>query len=137
MVVGAKVTLKSSGDWFGTTGWVYLLGRPVYEQDNMVLSIKDVKYDVNTESVLLNTAAWAASPFVVSKIEKALLFDVSDEIQKAQAIASTYMEEVDVPNVGKLSGELSSISIGDIFVRRDELQIIAKATGKMDITVTR
>jgi len=47
------------------------------------------------------------------------------------------MKEVEIPNIGKLSGELGSMIIGDVIVRRDSIQIVAKAVGKMHITVSR
>ncbi len=135
LVVGANVNLKSSGDWFGTTGWVYLLGTPEFSQSKSELTITDIEYDVNTESAILDTAAWAASPFIKGKIEEALRFDISKDLTKAKKLANEQMKDITIENIGNLTGSLSTFEVSAVTVQSKGVQITAKASGDMRLNL--
>lgn len=137
LVVGADVNLKAKGDWFGTNGWVYLLGNPVYNSSNQEIAVKGVKYDVNTESAIVNAAAWALSPYVQGKIEEALVLNVSDKLNSAKELANNSIKDVAIDKIGRLTGSLSTFEIGDLSVQGDSIRILAKARGTMKLQVTK
>lgn len=129
LVIGAKVFLKSWGDWFGRVGWIYLLGNPVYDSAASEVAVEAVEYDVITESTLSDVAAWALSPDVTDKIQHVIAFNVADEMSLAESNANEYMTEIN--NGGRLSGNLDSFSVGDIAIQRFTMQITARASGSM------
>lgn len=137
LVVGADVNLKAKGDWFGTNGWVYLLGNPVYNNSNQEIAVKNVKYDVNTESAIVNTAAWALSPYIQGKVEKALVFNVSDKLNNAKDLANNSIKDVTIDGVGRLTGSLSAFDISDLSVQGDSIRVVAKGRGTIKLQVTK
>lgn len=58
--------------------------------------------------------AWAISPFIIGKIEKALIFDVDKKITELKNQANEYFKNIAIKNIGNLTGNLEAFSIDKI-----------------------
>ena len=135
IVIGADIKFDRSGKFFDTEGWVYFIGDPAYDSATKTLSVKNLKYDVKSESALINTFAWAATPFITRIIQQKLQYDLSDVIAQIRAEAAQY-NPYEVADGAVLESDISQIDIGDIYAGRESLTVNLISKGKFALKLS-
>lgn len=133
--VGLQVNLTTAGKWFNKKGWIYLTGKPVYDQTRKRVVFQDLAYTSHTESVLLNQAAWATEPLVIAALKSRAYIEVGDYLSDAQTKVNAYVTSFAVKGVGNVSGHLDSLKIEDIIVQQQGVVVNANAVGAMALTI--
>lgn len=133
--LGLQVNLSTAGKWFDKSGWVYLTGTPVYDQTGKRVVFQHLGYTAQTESVLLNQAAWAVEPLVVAALKDRAYIEIADYLSSAQAKVNAFVTSIPVQGVGTITGHLDSLAIEDIIVQQQNIVVVANAEGSMAITV--
>ena len=133
LVIGVNVKLDTAGKWFSTKGWIYVLGVPQFDRDKQELAIRNIDYDVDTQSTIVDAAAWVAEPFVKEKIEQSLKFNIKEKLDSAKEKANQTLKEVALNDFAKLQGELKQFDVADIIVQGNGVVLIALANGEMKL----
>ncbi|MDG2153456.1 MAG: DUF4403 family protein, partial [Crocinitomicaceae bacterium] len=89
-------------------GIFYLIGTPVLDEVNQVLSFEDIDFEIKTKSFLLKSAQWLMSKSLINQIKAKSSIDLS---QKLSAVKSQLMEKLN----GKINdGVVAETSINDL-----------------------
>ncbi|MHC8286756.1 DUF4403 family protein [Pseudomonas sp. XS1P51] len=132
---GFYVTLKSSGEWLGKSGWLYLVGTPVYDPSSRIVSIKNLSYDTQTQSVLVDTAAWAIEPLVTAKFEEKLAVSIGDYIDATTVKLNAFATSIPIEGIGELNGKLDALDVNAIIVQTKSLTVLTHAKGAMSMNL--
>ncbi len=77
--VGFKAKLGSM-PFEDVDGWLYLTGKPNYDDAARVLSVQGIDFDLDTNRVLLDAGAAILKPCVIEQLTRAAVFDLAREI---------------------------------------------------------
>ena len=109
-IIGAsegKLVFKVSFDGH-RNGIFYLIGTPVLDEENQILSFEDIDFEIKTKSFLLKSAQWIMSKSLIHQIKAKSSIDLS---QKLSAVKSQLMGKLN----GKIhDGVMAETSINDL-----------------------
>jgi len=89
-------------------GIFYLIGTPLLDEVNQILSFEDIDFEIKTKSFLLKSAQWLMSKSLIHQIKAKSSIDLS---QKLSAVKSQLMEKLN----GKIhDGVMAETSINDL-----------------------
>lgn len=71
--------------WFSACGTGYLRGAPEFDAATSTIRIRNVRYDVATENVILGAARWLAGPALGHDLESHLVFRAAKDIDKLKS----------------------------------------------------
>lgn len=134
LVVGARASFKSEGDYISTKGWVYLLGDPSYDEETQALSIENLEYDVHTRSVLVNTLTWAASPFVIQSIQSQLNYSLRDDLSKIKQQVNE-LDGRELSDGVVISALLSEVGVKGIYVGTKSITVNVFGEGEAEFEI--
>lgn len=135
LVVGARAAFKSEGDYFSTKGWVYLLGDPSYDEESQTLSIRNLDYDVQTRSALLNALTWAANPFVLETIQSKLNYSLADDLARIKEQANG-LDGRELSKGVELSATLSEVGVKGIHVGTKSITVHIFGEGGAELEIS-
>lgn len=133
--LGLQVNLSTGGKWLDKSGWIYLTGTPTYDQTGKRVVFQDLGYTAQTESVLLNQAAWAVEPLVVTALKDRAYIELADHLLNAQAKVNAFVNSITIQSVGTIAGHLESLAVENIIVQQESIVVVANAQGSMAMTV--
>lgn len=114
-------------------GDIYLTGNVFYDALTNEIGINELKYDVSTENILLQSADWIFQDSLPGMIEKKLRVPIDSLTNKLPFLMSKGIEDSKVGK--KLDAEITieSIGLNQILITRKDIQIIAIARAKAAI----
>lgn len=127
------------GGFFGKkiSGKLYFTATPHLDKATNQLKFLEFDYHTDTNSFLANTASFLLEPIVKSKIQEKLSVDLSkletDAIKTAQAEIANL--ETKIPEGITLDLNPTNISLSDIIVGSEYLQILLDVGGHINIKV--
>ncbi len=133
LAVGVKIKAHLPGRVLDTSGWVYLIGKPVAGPDGASAVITDLHY-----AAVLDNAAWRSlvtifNEQILRELRKNSTFDLRPSIQQATADISQNLNGEKSPGVVVAAGE-PSIALQAIAVGNDGL--IVNIGMKMPFSLT-
>ena len=87
VILAARFCADESWDvfhWFSACGTGYLRGVPVFDAASGTIRIRDVRYDIATQNIILGAAHALAGPELGRELESRLVFQVGNDIAKLQ-----------------------------------------------------
>ena len=133
LVIGLNVDAADPKSFLGLVkikGWVYLRGTPDLNVKDQTFGIKNLKVDVQSEQVLLNTAAWLMKP-LVSALSNNIKIDIGKIIDEKKKM----FENFNIVGYGKLNLDINDLQITEIDVTSDELEARVKTSGTLSVTI--
>jgi len=120
---------------FGGTnaGIAYFTGKPVYNEKEKVLEIKDIDFDVKTKNILLKNADWMFNRRITNEIANRTRFDLSTYIDSA-IIIGTQLNREWVKGI-KTTGNMNDLKIVRIYPLAEHLIIRSNASGNLALKV--
>lgn len=115
-------------------GIFYLIGTPVLDEVNQVLSFEDIDFEIKTKSFLLKSAQWLMSKSLINQIKAKSSIDLS---QKLSAVKSQLMGKLN----GKINdGVMAETSINDLRIMNlllssNSITIRTSITGDLKVTL--
>jgi len=132
--VGVAIRLDVSGF---ANGSIYIIGQPEYLPNERKLVVTNLRYDVQTESQVINAANSAIYDYALEMLSGYLVLFIGDEIRRLPAIISEAIES------GK-SGERLDLNIDTLefqtwnfLVTRNNIQFVLNATAEASIEIER
>jgi hypothetical protein len=124
------VKLETTGAVEGT---FFLTGRPVLDPVTKRLSMQDVDFDLQSKSMLLQSADWFLHGSIRKTIEEKLNMDLTQRLAQATELASKSIAHVPLADGVFLSGTLNTVRINKVAVGKDRLAIGLYSEGETAI----
>lgn len=114
-------------------GIFYLNCRPVFNPQTNVFSVEDVDFDMQTKSLLLNTADWFLHGTIRNRIQEKLNMDLTQRLAQVREMAGKAMTRFKLAEKVFLTGNLKTIRLSDVMVQKEKISIQVNAEGETAI----
>lgn len=125
-----KAGLKGS-----INGVIYLKGIPYYDAQTRMLSLKNMDYDLNTRSVLVQTANWLLQARFVKQIEQQFVFPVGPQIEEAQKAIRQQLNSRKVAKGVNFGGRLEALDPDQVYLTPTSLVALIVAKGRIEVKI--
>lgn len=126
------VVLTTTGDFDGE---LTLLAKPVHDPRTNSLTFENVDFDTRNAGLLVSVGSWLFSSSIQETIKKKLDAAVVEQLEKARLKASAALSAVQVAEHVKLTGSVTSLSLGETAVQSDRLTIQVIAQGESSVSL--
>jgi len=114
-------------------GTFYLTCRPVFNQKTNVFSVEDVDFDMQSKSLLLNSADWLLHGVIKSKIQEKLNMDLTQRLTQAREMADKALARVKLADNVALTGTVKTIKLTDVMVQQEKITVQLYTEGETSI----
>jgi hypothetical protein len=125
-----KAGLKGS-----INGVIYLKGIPYYDTNTRMLSLKNVDYDLDTRSVLIQTANWLLQGKFAKQIEQQFVFPVGPQVDEAQKAIRQQLTNRKVAKGIDFGGRLDTLDPDQVYLTPTSLVALIVAKGRIEIKI--
>src|SRR5690606_17283172 len=130
LLISLLVHAKEKKSWFGFGGeaTIHIWGRPVLDQAQQIMRLKDIRLAVESEAAfgLLGAAAQTALPYLESALAERAVVDLkpfaSDAREKIAAVIADFQKSEDR---AKVTAEISRLNLASIAFDSTTLRVIA------------
>lgn len=117
------------------SGDIYLRGRPYYDAPSQTISLKDLKYDLETSNVLQRSASWLLQGTFARTLEKQLTIPVGSYIADMQKLMQERLENYQVVKGVTINGRIDEIRPDQVYLTPTALLAVVNARGRIDVKV--
>ncbi|HJV33521.1 DUF4403 family protein [Geomonas sp.] len=114
-------------------GIFYLTCRPLFNPQTNVVSVQDLDFDMESRSLLLNSADWFLHDTFRSKIQEKLNLDLTQRLREAGELAGKSLARAKLADNVFLSGSVQELRLNDLVVRRDRISLGVYLEGETGI----
>ena len=114
------------------TGTLFLVGTPVFDSVQQIVTFPDLTFDLNTKNALLKSAKWLFNSKITDKLKEFAIFDLKPHlIEVKKSIEKELNREISLGI--HLKGSISDVSVGKIYPTNSQLLIRVYTEGRMSI----
>ncbi|GFE60713.1 DUF4403 family protein [Geobacter sp. AOG2] len=124
------VKLETQGSLDGV---FYLTAKPVYNPKTNVFSVEDVDFDMQTKSLLLQSADWFLHGTIRSVIQDKLNMNLNRQLEQSRQMAGKALARVPLADHVFLKGDIKDLKFNDVIVQRDKISIRVYTEGESAI----
>jgi hypothetical protein len=135
LALGLKISAKTPGKWFNTTGWVYLSGKPAPLQGGKAITMEDIRFAAVLDNEFWTIAQGLFQTEILSALNKYSKFDLSKEIDKAASQITSAIAKVEVPGL-KITAGPPAIQLTSVYTAPDNFIATTKLSMSFDIILT-
>lgn len=124
------------------TGWregvIYLTGTPVFDPETRTIQFPDMSFDIQTKSLLLNSAKWLYSEKLTDKIRTSIQIPIGAELDKIKLnLTDALNQEFPIKGTDglKLSGQINELNFSDLVIGRDKIEFLLFIQGVVQATL--
>jgi hypothetical protein len=113
-------------------GTLFLVGTPVFDSVQQIITFPDLTFDLNTKNALLKSAKWLFNSKITDKLQEFAVFDLKPHlIEVKKSIEKELNREISIGI--HLKGSIKDVSVGKIYPTNSQLLIRVHADGKMSV----
>jgi hypothetical protein len=113
-------------------GTLFLVGTPVFDSVQQIITFPDLTFDLNTKNALLKSAKWLFNSKITDKLQEFAVFDLKPHlIEVKKSIEKELNREISLGI--HLKGSINDVSVGKIYPTDSQLLIRVHADGKMSV----
>lgn len=113
-------------------GILFLVGTPVFDSVQQIITFPDLTFDLNTKNALLKSAKWLFNSKITDKLQEFAVFDLKPHlIEVKKSIEKELNREISMGI--HLKGSIKDVSVGKIYPNNSQLLIRVHADGKMSV----
>lgn len=113
-------------------GTLFLVGTPVFDSAQQIITFPDLNFDLNTKNALLRSAKWLFSSKITDKLKEFAVFDLKPHlIEVKKSLEKELNREISIGI--QLKGSINDVSVGKIYPTNSELLIRVYADGQMSV----
>ncbi|ABQ24342.1 DUF4403 family protein [Geotalea uraniireducens] len=120
-----KLETKGSLD-----GVFYLTGKPRFDPQTNIFSVEDVDFDMQTQSLLLQSADWFLHGTIKSMIQEKLNMDLTQRLEQSREMARKAIAQVQLADHVLLKGNIKTLKFSDVLVQKDKISIQVYTEGE-------
>lgn len=128
------VALTSSGSFKGE---FFLSGKPVYNDENKSIEIKELDFDINTKNTLIKTADWLLHGGLIKIIAPKLKYSLADRFVETKKQIEEYLDGSKSISGITFKGELDNMTIDDIYISTQAINVVINVDGKLSILINK
>lgn len=113
-------------------GKLYLVGTPVFNAVDQIISFPDLEFDIKTKNALLKSAEWMFNPKITEMVRQQARFDLKPHLESMKAELNKEINREITTGI-HLTGKLDEVSIASIFPLGQQLVIRAFTSGKLSL----
>lgn len=140
-VVIKNLDLYGNGDKFvvkvetkgSLEGVFYLTGKPRFDPRTNVFSVDDVDFDMQTQSLLLQSADWFLHSTIKDRIQEKLNMDLTQRLEQSREMARKVIAQVQLADHVLLKGNVKTLQFSDALVQKDRISIQVYTEGESAI----
>ena len=117
------------------SGDIYLRGRPYYDAQTQTISLKDLKYDLDTKNVLQQSANWLLQGTLTRTLEKQLTIPVGSYIADMQKLVQERLKNNQLAKGVTVNGRIDEIRPDQVYLTPTALLAVVNARGRIDVKV--
>ncbi len=115
-------------------GTLYLLGKPVYDNNSHMLEIKDIDFDIKSKDALLKTADWLFTKRITSEISKHARYDLTAFIDSAKNGINEQLNQEWRKGI-RSRGVINDLKLAGIFPLEKFLVVRSHCSGSLSVVV--
>jgi hypothetical protein len=114
------------------SGVFYVTALPVFDTLTQKISMENMSFEIETKSLLLNTARWLFNDRILQELEKNAIFDLNPYLKDAQ---TTITKELNAPLTSDvdMSGSIDDMRIKEIFLTSNYLILRSELKGQLKL----
>jgi hypothetical protein len=116
-------------------GVIYLTCRPVFNPQTNVFAVEDVDFDLQTQSLLLQSADWFLHGSIRSTIQEKLNMDLTQRLVQTRELAGRALARVKLANNVLLTGTVKTMKLNDVMVQKEKLSIQVYTEGEAAVVI--
>lgn len=126
---GDKLVVKvlTGGD---LDGLLYLTGKPRFDPRTNIFSVEELDFDLQSQSLLYQTADWLLHGTICSKIQEKLTLDLTPQVDQARELARKAIARVQLVESVFLQGSIKTLKFSDLLVQKDKISIQVNTEGE-------
>jgi archaellum component FlaF (FlaF/FlaG flagellin family) len=123
-----KIATKGSLD-----GVFYLTGKPRFDPQTNIFSVEDVDFDMQTQSLLLQSANWFLHSMIKSRIQEKLNMNLTQKVEQSREMVQKAIAQVQLADHVLLKGNIKTLKLNDVLVQKDRISIRIYTEGESAI----
>lgn len=132
LVLAAKVKINGLANLLASDGEIYISGKPVIDNKNKILRLADVAFSRKLDSPFWSTATSLLHDQLLDGLKSALVHDFSESYEALHGSINKQLQGQHGKKI-KLNGELYGLEIQGLHPDLDELRLILKARGAVNL----
>lgn len=126
------------GALYQTGGRLYLSAEPRLDAQAQRLILEHLDFTLETRNSLVALAGLLMEPSILEALQEHATIDLSPYVEQGRATAARAIERLvaDMPNGVQLQAHVSEISISDLRVTQENLQIVVNAQAEVDAAIS-
>lgn len=114
-------------------GIVYLTAKPVFNAQTNVFSVEDVDFDLQTQSMLLKSAAWFLHGTIRGIIQEKLNMNLTQQLEQSRQMAAKALNRMQLMDHVFLKSDIKNLKLKDVLVQQDKISIQVYTEGESAI----
>lgn len=124
------VKLKTEGSLEGV---FYLTARPVFNPQTNVFSVEDVDFDMQTESLLLQSADWFLHGSIRGMIQDKINMNMTEQLERSRQMAGKALARLQLLEHVFLKGDMKNLKFNGMIVQKDKISIQVYTEGEAGV----
>ena len=125
-----KVETKGSLD-----GIFYLTGKPHFDPQTNIFSDQDVDFDMQSQSLLLQSADWFLHGTIKSRIQERLNMDLTQRLEQSRVMVQKAIAKRQLMDHILLKGDIKTLKFSEVLVQKDKISIQVYTEGESAIVL--
>ena len=126
---GEKLVVKLQTEG-SLDGIFYLVAKPVFDPRTNVFSVEAVDFDMQTQSLLLQSADWLLHSTIREVIQEKLNSNLTNRLEQTRQMAGKALARVPLLEHVYLKGDIKSLKFTDMLVQKDRISIQVYSEGE-------
>ncbi len=126
---GDKLVIKLQTEG-SLEGVFYLTARPVVNPQTNIFSVEDVDFDLQSQSMLLQSAAWMLHGTIRDTIHEKLNMNLNAQLEQTRQMAGKALARVPLAEHLYLKGDIKKLHFSDMIVQKERISIQVYTEGE-------
>lgn len=114
-------------------GVIYLTGRPRFDAVTNIFSVEELDFDLQSQSLLLQSADWFLHGTIKSKIQEKLTMDLTRRVTQTHEMARKSIARLQLVEHVFLQGKIKALKFSDLLVQKERISIQVFTEGEAAI----
>ena len=129
---GDKIVVKLQTEG-SLDGVFYLTAKPAFDPKTGIFSVQDVDFDLQTQNLLHQSAAWLLHGSIKDMIKEKLNMNLTEQLEKSRQMAGKALARVQLVEHLILRGDIKNMKFSDMIVQKDKISIQVFTEGESAI----
>lgn len=116
-------------------GDIYLSGRPYYDAQQQTISLKDLRYDLDTRNVLQQSASWLLKGTFARTLEKQFTIPIGSQLADMQKLLQDRLKNNQIVKGVTINGHIDEIKPDQVYLTPTAMLAVVHAKGRIDVKV--